>query len=302
MKYYPEGLGAHIEKRFESIDEVCKAIKEKSVFEGRVFLCDDEHNLHIDLGGFEGIIPRGEGSLGILENTVKDIALISRVGKSVCFRVMGLKKEGNRIIPVLSRRAVQLDTKKTYIDMLRAGDVISARVTRLDPFGAFIDIGSGLNSLIPIDMLSVSRINHPRERLSCGDLIKTVLLNKDNGKLTFTLKELLGTWEENAALFKAGTTVTGIVRSLEPYGVFVELVPNLAGLAEPDDALIPGQLVSVFIKSVLPDKMKIKLSVVEAFDYADAPPKLNYFVSAGHIDFWQYSPDGAVKKIHTDFK
>lgn len=66
--------------------------------------------------------------------------------------------------------------------------------------------------------------------------------------------------------FSSGETVPGVVRSVEPYGVFVELTPNLAGLAEPSAALEPGQPVAVYVKSILPEKMKIKLVVVEAFD------------------------------------
>ena len=115
---------------------------------------------------------------------------------------------------------MQLGCKKSFVDNLREGDVINARVTHLEKFGAFIDIGAGINALIPIDMLSVSRINHPRERLYEGESIRTVLRKREPEKLTFSLKELLGTWQENAANFNPGETVTGTVRSIETYGVF----------------------------------------------------------------------------------
>ena len=165
-----------------------------------------------------------------------------------------------------------------------------------------IDIGAGINSLIPIDMLSVSRISHASQRLFEGELIRTVLKNKFDGKLTFTLKELLGTWSENAALFSVGETVTGVVRSVESYGVFVELMPNLAGLAEPCDDLVPGQCVSVYIKSIIPDKMKIKLVIVQAFDSAAVQSELVYFDERDHIDSWHFSPTGAIKTVETYFE
>ncbi len=118
-------------------------------------------------------------------------------------------------------------------------------------------------------MLSVSRIDHPRARLREGQELRVgVLRSQEPDKLTFSLKELLGTWQQNAAGFSSGETVPGVVRSVEPYGVFVELTPNLAGLAEPSAALEPGQPVAVYVKSILPEKMKIKLVVVEAFDPA----------------------------------
>ena len=184
---------------------------------------------------------------------------------------------------------------------LNVGDIINAKVTHLEKFGAFIDIGAGINALIPIDMLSVSRINHPRERLYEGEDIKVVLRKREPEKLTFSLKELLGTWRENAALFEPGETVTGTVRSIEPYGVFVELMPNLAGLAEPCDYLFEGQQVAVYIKSVLPDKMKIKLVIVEAFDESKMAEELTYFVHSEHIDRFDYSTPNAPKEISTVF-
>ena len=171
-----------------------------------------------------------------------------------------------------------------------------------EKFGAFIDIGAGINALIPIDMLSVSRINHPRERVYEGECIKVVLRKREPEKLTFSLKELLGTWSENAKMFQPGETVTGTVRSIETYGVFVELTPNLAGLAEPCDYLFEGQRVAVYIKSVLPDKMKIKLVIVEAFEEAEMAQDLTYFVNAQHIDRFDYSPPGAPKVISTVFE
>lgn len=301
MNYYPEGIN-FTDRKFTTVNEIKSAIASGEIIEGKVLLCDKEHNLHIDLGVMSGIIPRCEGALGIEEETVRDIALISKVNKPVAFKIVAVRQDdyGNDYA-VLSRRIVQLECMRDYISPLECGDIITARVTHLERFGAFIDIGAGINSLIPIDMLSVSRISHPRERVYIGQIIQTVLRKKEEHKMTFSLKELLGTWEENAEMFGVGETVTGVVRSIETYGVFVELAPNLAGLAEPCKNLEPGQRVSVFIKSILPDKMKVKLVIVEAFDDFDSPAELSYFIDSGRISHWKYSPDNAIKLIETKF-
>ncbi|MBR4241758.1 MAG: S1 RNA-binding domain-containing protein [Eubacterium sp.] len=302
LKYYPEGTNAALFRKFESKEELKEAMKNSQIAEGKVLLCDKDKNLHIDLGFCRGIIPYKEGAFGIQEGTLRDIALISKVNKKVCFRIIGFHRlENGERIAVLSRRSVQIECLRNYIEKLKAGDIISAAVTHIENFGAFIDIGCGINSLIPIDMLSVSRISSPSQRLSEGQIIKTVLRKREEGKLTFSLKELLGTWEENAAMFCSGETVGGIVRSVEPYGVFIELAPNLAGLAEYSPSLREGQNVSVYIKSILPEKMKIKLAVVEAFDEYGAKPELKYFVSKSHISSWNYSPPNADKIIQTVF-
>lgn len=302
MKFYPEGQNSRLLRSFDRLEDVKTAMMNGAVMESRVLLCDSEHNLHVDLGIIKGVIPRDEGAIGIDDGTTRDIALISKVNKPVCFMVLGFQRDdrGN-VSAILSRKAVQLGCKKKFLDLLTQGDIINARVTHLEKFGAFIDIGAGINALIPIDMLSVSRISHPRERVFEGEDIKVVLRKREAHKLTFSLKELLGTWSENAAMFQAGETVTGTVRSIETYGVFVELTPNLAGLAEPCDYLFEGQRVAVYIKSVLPEKMKIKLVIVEAFEEADTAGELHYFISAGHIERFDYSPPGAPKEITTVF-
>ncbi len=302
MNYYPEGIN-FTNRKFTTVDEIKSVIANGEIVESKVLLCDKEHNLHIDLGVMSGLVPRYEGALGIEEETVRDIALISKVNKPIAFKIVAIKQDeyGNDYA-LLSRRVVQLECMRDYISKLECGDIITAKVTHLEKFGAFIDIGAGLNSLIPIDMLSVSRINHPRERVYINQVIQVVLRKKEEHKMTFSLKELLGTWEENTALFGVGETVTGVVRSIESYGVFVELTPNLAGLAEPCKNLEPGQKVSVFIKSILPDKMKVKLVIVEAFNDYALPGELNYFIEKGNISYWKYSPDNATKLIETRFK
>ena len=121
------------------------------------------------------------------------------------------------------------------------------------------------------------------------------------GRITLSHRELLGTWEENSAAFKAGETVPGIVRSVEKYGIFVELTPNLAGLAEYCDGVKDGDHASVYIKSILPQRMKIKLVIVDSFS-ADYPPApIRYFTDSRHIDSWVYSPEGCEKVIESVF-
>ena len=123
-------------------------------------------------------------------------------------------------------------------------------------------------------------------------------------RIFVTLKELLGTWEENAAEFLQGETVEGIVRTVEDYGIFIELAPNLAGLAEPRDDVEAGQKVSVYIKSIIPGRMKVKLVLIELLDKCTSPVVAPYFIDCeetGHMDAWRYSPAGAPKLIMTDF-
>ena len=270
--------------------------------EARVRICDGSHNLHVDLPCMRGLIPRTEGALGISDGTTRDIALISRVNKPVCFSVVRIEHDGSgEPYAVLSRRMQQEHCRTGYISRLRPGDIIPARVTHLAPFGCFVDIGCGVPSLIPIDAISVSRISHPADRFRVGQEIRAAVKGFENGRVLLTHKELLGTWAENAACFSAGETVAGIVRSVEDYGIFIELAPNLAGLADLRADIKPGQRASVYIKSIVPDRMKIKLAVVDVFDEACPPPPIRYFFTGDHMDEWVYTPPRAKRKIETVF-
>ncbi len=282
---------------------ITEAMHRGTILEARAVLCDNEHNLHVNLGCMRGIIPHEECAIGIKEGSVRDIAVIARVNKPVCFKVMEIENgPGGTPFAVLSRRVAQTECMENYISKLKSGAVIDAVVTHLEPFGAFCDIGCGVTALLPIDGISVSRIPHPAARLSVGDDIRCVVKSVDeNNRITLTMKELLGTWEENAEMFEIGQTVPGIVRSVEKYGIFVELTPNLAGLAELTDGIEEGQHCSVFIKNIIPDKMKLKLIVVDFFDAEYPQSKLKYFYKGQNMERFVYSPESSVKKIETVF-
>ena len=305
-KYYTENSlmnTAENKNALSSRAALKEAYMSGKILEARAVMCDKEHNLHVDLGVMKGIIPREEGALGIDDGSVRDIAIISRVNKPVVFKIMSFQKDENgEPYALLSRRAVQKECMEEYISKLSPGFVIDAVVTHMESFGVFADIGAGISALMPIDSISVSHIPHPSARFSAGQRIKAVVKSVDEaGRITLSYKELLGTWEENAGFFKAGETVPGIVRSVERYGIFVELRPNLAGLAEYVPGVVPGQHASVYIKNLIPERMKVKLIIVDSFDaqYPAEPPE--YFVKSDYIDRWVYSPDCCEKRIETVF-
>ncbi len=306
LNYLPEGKLINTRENIQALkspDSIREAYKNGAILEARVVLCDNEHNLHVDLGCMSGIIPRIEGAIGISEGTTRDIALISKVNKPVSFIITDFGfDEFGEIYAVLSRKKVQEMCMEKYISNLQIGDIIDARICHMEPFGVFADIGAGINALLPIDSISVSRIPHPNVRFYSNQDIKAIVKNRDEfGRIVLTHKELLGTWEENAEKFSVGETVPGIVRSTEKYGIFVELTPNLAGLAELSENVSSGQNTAVYIKSIIPERMKIKLIIVDCFDAVYPPQKLNYFINENHVSYWKYSPDSSEKIIDSYF-
>ncbi|MFQ9439672.1 MAG: S1 RNA-binding domain-containing protein [Acutalibacteraceae bacterium] len=170
--YYPEGWIIDTPQNraaMANISTLTDACHEGQILEGRALICDSAHNLIVDLGCMKGIIPREDSAIGIREGNVRDIAIISRVNSPVCFMIVGFQKnEDGSTVAILSRRMAQEKCMEEFISALQPGDIVNARVTHLENFGAFADIGCGIISLLPIDAISISRIDHPKERFYVG--------------------------------------------------------------------------------------------------------------------------------------
>lgn len=299
-RFPPEGRLLHTPENqaaCASADGLKQAMETEAILEGTALLCTPEHDLVVSLGPYQGVIPREEAALGIAEGVTRDIAILSRVGKPVCFTVTGLSEKDGQPHPILSRRAAQQQALTAMLEHWKPGQIIQASVTHLEPFGAFVDVGCGVPSLIGVENISVSRIPHPSIRFRVGQEILAVVLDLDPvlGRIYLTHKELLGTWAENVAPFQPGMTVPGVVRGVKDYGVFVELTPNLSGLAERDPRLTEGARVSVYLKAILPERMKIKLLAIELLPPLEQPQPLHYYIQEGRLEHWKYAPPGCVK-------
>lgn len=242
------------------------AFSEGTVLQGIVDECDSRYNLHVNLGNnIKGIIPRNEfEALNVDEfgfcnpNICK-----SKVNNFVQFKVKEIYDNSNVI---LSRKNVQQDAMTWIKDELKPGMVVNGIVRNIRKFGAFVEIGGGVVGLLHIEDISVSRIKSPEERFSIGQKINVMIksIDKECDKIVLSYKELLGDWEENIASFTEKTIVEGTVKEADKFknGIFIELKPNLVGMAEYKEGLEYGQKVKVYIKKIIKDRKKIKLLII----------------------------------------
>ena len=154
---------------------------------------------------------------------------------------------------------------KNWNDNLKEGNVVKGKVTNIKPYGAFVQINTGEVGLLHIEDISIARMKTPEERLKVGQNIPIMIKKIDNNlnRITLTYKELLGTWEENVEGLKEGTVINAIARETEKNkkGIFVEIKPNLVGMAEYKEGIEYGQDIKVYRKKIIPEKKKIKLII-----------------------------------------
>jgi len=232
--------------------------------------------------GIRGFVPASLLERGYVED------LNEYLGKELRLRVIEIDKEKQRV--VLSQKVILEEEyeqkKKELWEQLSVGQVKKGIVKRLTNFGAFVDIG-GVEGLLHVSELAWERVNHPSDVLKEGQEIevKIIGLDKENQKISLSLKELLADpWKTKIANYKENDVVIGKVLRTAPFGAFVELEPGLEGLvhisqlanrhvAKTEDAVKSGDEVKVKILKIDEDNKKISLSIKQAADVVPEPKK-----------------------------
>ncbi len=263
QKFIPEGW--HRENKIINGDMLKKAIETQEILEAKVVGCDENYNLRLQFdNNINGIIKREDIELINGNNKeLKENVSTSKINRYVQFKVKGIDESNNYL---LSRKDVEKEAIDWMKDEVTEGTVLKGIVKSIQPYGAFVEIGGGVVGLLHIEDMSVARIKTPRERVKIGQKINVMVksMDRDNEKIILTYKELLGSWEDNVKDLQEGTIVEGKARETEKSknGIFIELKPNLVGLAEYKDGIEYGQKVNVYVKKIIPEKKKIKLIIV----------------------------------------
>ena len=264
LKFVPEGWNNEITQINQT--NLNQYLENNQILQGLVKECDSNYNLYVNFeNGLNGVIPREEiEGINLQEDGLPKVNLCTgKVHKFVQFKVKEIDSQ-NRVI--LSRKQVQEEALSWVKNDLKVGDKVTGIVKSIKPYGAFIEIGGGVVGLAHIEDLSVARIKTPYERVKIGQKVEVMVksINREQGKIILSYKETLGSWEENAQKFTSGIKVKGKVRETEKNknGIFIELTPNLVGMAEYEEGLKYGQEVEVYIKKIDANRKKVKLVIV----------------------------------------
>ena len=231
----------------------------------------EESDVNLNLLGYIGndikaLMPREEVSSIVGEDgLVEEKYIVNKVGKSipVCIKDI-INSDDGKIEVILSKKILELKVRRWMYMHLKPGIKLKGIVVNLLEYGAFVDVGGGVTGLIKLQDLSENRVRHPNEILRIGQRINVIVkkFDRDTGKIELSYKEQLGTFEQNVKKLKEGDIVEGIVKNRIKTGIFIELKPNLIGLAEHVNGLEYGQKVLVSIKKISMENKKIKLIVI----------------------------------------
>jgi small subunit ribosomal protein S1 len=199
------------------------------------------------------------------------------VGKTLEVRIVALNSQKRNV--VVSRRVILEEAlaraRERVFSYIKPGDVVLARVTGLQDFGAFVEI-DGVPALLHISDISWEKIVHPKEVLKIGDEIKVKVLNVDyeNYRITVGLKQLTKhPWEEIETRYPIGTKIKGKITAIVNYGAFVKIEENLEGLihisemswdptvTHPSQVVKVGDEVEAVVLNIDRDARKISLGL-----------------------------------------
>ncbi|NPV52321.1 MAG: bifunctional 4-hydroxy-3-methylbut-2-enyl diphosphate reductase/30S ribosomal protein S1 [Firmicutes bacterium] len=224
--------------------------------------------------GTRGFVPASHIGL----RPVADLSSV--VGTHMHLKVLEADRSKNNA--VLSQRLVleqeQAEARERAFETLKEGDIKEGIVKRVVNFGAFVDIGDGVEGLLHVSDMSWGRVKDPKDVVSEGDHIKVMVLglDKEKGRISLGLKQTLpDPWLDIEKRYPVGSIATGKVTKLMNFGAFVELEPGIEGLvhisqladrhiAKPEEVVQPGQEVKVKVVSVKPQEHRIGLSMKEA--------------------------------------
>jgi small subunit ribosomal protein S1 len=223
---------------------------------------------------------------------VRDAAEMEKlVGQEITCRITKLDSAEEDVVVdrrVLLEEQAHAVGENRYAQ-LKVGDVVDGQVRSLTGYGAFIDLG-GIDGLLHISDIALSRINAPEDVLSVGQQLqlKVLKIDPENRRISLGLKQLQPEpWDTAAERYTIGQRISGTVTRLMDFGAFVELEPGMEGLIhisemswvkkihKPSDLLKAGDTVEAVVLSVSPSERRISLGLKQALGdpWAEAPQK-----------------------------
>lgn len=152
------------------------------------------------------------------------------IGQSIDVKILDVNEEEEKV--VVSEKAVWETKQESILSKFKVGDNVEGDVTAVTDFGAFVRFDTNLEGLVHISEIAWQRIDHPRDVLKIGDHVRAEIINIEGSKIFLSMKKLVDDpWKSVAKKYEINQWVKGRVLKINPFGLFVELDPDIHGLA-----------------------------------------------------------------------
>ncbi len=277
-------LSRSVSRTEGNTDALYQAYKAGMPVEGQVDAVNKWGMGVIFQGGVRGFCPISQVDTSFIESAEE------YRGKTFSFKIIEFRHQGRDI--VVSRRALLEADKNKEAQAVRGkldkGARLQGTVTRLQDFGAFVDLGAGVEGLVHVSEISHQRVEKPGDVLKEGQQIEVAVLgtkglgNRRKERISLSMKALeKDPWNDIRKRFPSGTVVAGKVDSLEDYGAFVELAEGVRGMVHisevadrrighPREVLSIGEEVRVVVLEADARRQRLRLSIrqVESMESA----------------------------------
>ena len=188
-------------------------------------------------GGYEVRVAGQRGFCPFSQiDTVRAADASQHIGKTYAFRIIEFKEGGKNL--VVSRRALLEEEQKAGAVELRksiaVGAVVTGRVASVREFGAFVDLGAGVQGLLHVSEMGWSRVTDPSSVVKVGEeiTVRVLRVEADGERIALGLKQLMADpWIAAASSYEVGQVKTGRITRIADFGAFVELEPGVEALA-----------------------------------------------------------------------
>lgn len=270
-----------------------------------------------EVGGIQGFLPVSQLSpknYPRVDGGNKD-EILNRlrqfIGTDIMVKVINCDKEANKLI--FSERAVSANEVQNKLEMINVGDVVSGTITGIVDFGLFVSLDPQLEGLVHISEVSWSRVTDLNKIYKTGDRIQSMIIGKEDGRVSLSLKRLQDDpWVTAAKKYKVGDIVDGKVTKITPFGAFVSLEKGIDGLvhiselsnehvADPNKILELGKNYTMKIISIEPSSHRLGLSLKDATEPASEPkPKEEKETKTAKVEQKEAKTKKPVKKVKED--
>jgi len=246
------------------------ALKEGDVVTGTVRSLAP-YGAFIDLGGMDGLLHISDMAHARVAKAEDVVAL----GQQLQVKILKVDAETKKIS--LGLKQLQAEPWATVPERFQAGQRVTGTVTRLQDFGAFVEIEPGIEGLIHISEMSWGKkVRHPSDVVKQGDRVDAVILaiKPEERRISLGLKHAMADpWSEVRQKFPENSQIEGPVTKIMNFGAFVQLAEGVEGLVHvseivadrrinhPSDVLRVGQVVKALVLAIDTEKRQIKLSM-----------------------------------------